>query len=91
MGKGKGKGEVEGEVENFNDYRMELLDDGYVTPESRQLYRDGRGQVSILVSEDTDLFVIDDARMVEVVEPVYFRSNFYTKLNFFLTHQLTGG
>jgi hypothetical protein len=71
------------EPENFNDYRMELLDDGYITPESKQLYKNGNREVSILVTEHTDLFVIDDPRMVFEIEPVYFRSNFYTKLNFF--------
>lgn len=74
-------------VEDFDNYRMEILEDGYITPESKLVFK--KNDLKVLIAESTDVFIIDDPEIVKIIEPRYFKFDFYTKLNYFKTHQVT--
>lgn len=75
------------ESDLFCDYRMELNDGDYITPEAQQLYK--TNEIHVLVKEASEFFVIDNEKFLNTIEPKYFRHNFFSKLNFFLNHPLT--
>ena len=43
----------------------------------------------MLVPESSEVLIVDNPKIVKEIESKYFRYDFYTKLNYFKTHQVT--
>lgn len=56
---------------------MEIFDDSYITPEARAIFK--KSEIQLLATEATDVFIIDNAEIVNKIEPRYFRFNYFNK------------